>query len=170
MKEITVAQVLQNNPENYVFIDVRKKAEHFGEHIKNSTWISKKELVNNENSRDLARNLSNQKTAIVYCQTGKRGAKVCTLLEQHGIETHNLTGGIEAWKEAKQEIISTRMPIIRQVMIIAGSITLLGVILGLIINPLLSLIAGFIGLGLTISGTTGWCGMAKLLEHAPWNK
>ena len=84
-----------------------------------------------------------------------------------------LEGGIEAWKAAGLPIISDKskpIEIMRQVQIVAGSLVLLGVTLGYLVDPSLFLVSGFIGAGLTFAGTTGWCGMAKLLAFLPWNR
>jgi rhodanese-related sulfurtransferase len=58
----------------------------------------------------------------------------------------------------------------RQVQIGAGSLVLLGVLLGLLVHPGFLAIAAFAGAGLTLAGATGFCGMARLLAVAPWNR
>ena len=58
----------------------------------------------------------------------------------------------------------------RQVQIGAGSLTLLGVLLGLLASPWFYAIPAFVGAGLVTAGVTGFCGMARLLMRAPWNK
>ena len=58
----------------------------------------------------------------------------------------------------------------RQVQIVAGSLVLLGVVLGTTVSPLFLLLSGFVGAGLVFAGLSGWCGMAQLLALAPWNR
>ena len=58
----------------------------------------------------------------------------------------------------------------RQVQIAAGSLALLGVILGATVSPLFYALAGLVGAGLTFAGLTGTCGMARLLQLMPWNR
>ena len=58
----------------------------------------------------------------------------------------------------------------RQVQIGAGSLVLFGVIGGMLFTPVLYWLAAFVGAGLLTAGLTGFCGMAKLLSHMPWNK
>ena len=58
----------------------------------------------------------------------------------------------------------------RQVQIGAGSLTLLGVLLGLLASPWFYAIPAVVGAGLVTAGATGFCGMARLLMRAPWNK
>jgi hypothetical protein len=55
-------------------------------------------------------------------------------------------------------------------MIVAGSVVLLGTLLGVTLSPWLLLIPAFVGAGLTFAGATGFCGMALLLQRAPWNR
>jgi hypothetical protein len=56
------------------------------------------------------------------------------------------------------------------VQIAAGSLVLLGVVLGLLWRPEFYALSAFIGVGLLFAGITGWCGMARLLELMPWNR
>jgi hypothetical protein len=58
----------------------------------------------------------------------------------------------------------------RQVQIGAGTLVLLGVVLGFAVSPIAYGLSAFVGAGLLVAGTTGWCGMAKLLAVMPWNR
>jgi predicted branched-subunit amino acid permease len=58
----------------------------------------------------------------------------------------------------------------RQVRIGAGSLVLIGVILGFLIHPAFFGLTAFIGAGLVFAGVTDWCGMGLLLARAPWNR
>ena len=69
-----------------------------------------------------------------------------------------------------EEDRSQPIEIMRQVQIAAGSLVLLGVILGLTVAPGWFALSGFVGAGLVFAGTTGWCGMAYLLAIMPWNR
>jgi rhodanese-related sulfurtransferase len=61
-------------------------------------------------------------------------------------------------------------PLMQQVQIVAGSLVLLGVVLGYLLNPAFFLLSGFVGAGLLFAGLSGWCGMALLLAKMPWNR
>src|SRR5262249_20310665 len=63
-----------------------------------------------------------------------------------------------------------RLPVDRQVQLIAGSVVLLGVGLGVLVHPWFLGLAAFIGAGLTFAGATGTCGMALLLLRMPGNR
>jgi hypothetical protein len=58
----------------------------------------------------------------------------------------------------------------RQVQITAGTISALGAVLALALNPLFAIIPLFIGCGLLFAGLTGTCGMAMFLAKMPWNR
>ncbi|MFU2115194.1 DUF2892 domain-containing protein [[Pasteurella] aerogenes] len=58
----------------------------------------------------------------------------------------------------------------RQVQIVAGSLVLIGVLLGWTTNAAFYLLSCFVGTGLLFAGITGFCGMARLLDKMPWNK
>jgi hypothetical protein len=59
---------------------------------------------------------------------------------------------------------------VRQVQIGAGSRVLIGVVLGALVAPGFYTLSAFVGAGLLVAGTTGFCGMARLLVHMPWNR
>ena len=58
----------------------------------------------------------------------------------------------------------------RQVRITAGSIVLVGVILGFLVHPAFFGLSGFIGAGLVFAGITDTCGMGMMLSKMPWNQ
>jgi rhodanese-related sulfurtransferase len=90
-----------------------------------------------------------------------------------GAPSHIMEGGIDAWRAAG---LPTRvdaaqpLEIMRQVQIAAGSLILIGVVLGFLVAPAFFGVSAFVGAGLTMAGATGWCGMARLLRIMPWNR
>lgn len=58
----------------------------------------------------------------------------------------------------------------RQVQIAAGSLVLIGVLLGLFVASGFFVVPAFVGAGLMFAGLTGWCGVANLLRIMPWNR
>jgi rhodanese-related sulfurtransferase len=86
---------------------------------------------------------------------------------------YQLEGGLDAWRAAGLPLVENTgapLEIMRQVQITAGSLVVLGVILGLAVHPGFFGLAAFVGAGLVFAGTSGWCGMAKLLAVLPWNR
>lgn len=111
---------------------------------------------------------------IFTCRSGNRTAANCARLEA-SVEgdAYVLDGGVDAWAAAGLPVIEDRdapLEIMRQVQIAAGSLVLAGVVLGFAVSPALFGLAAFVGAGLVFAGTTGWCGMAKLLGAMPWNR
>jgi hypothetical protein len=49
-------------------------------------------------------------------------------------------------------------------------LVLTGVLLGFVAHPAFFGLSAFVGAGLTFAGATGFCGMARLLQAAPWNR
>ena len=74
--------------------------------------------------------------AIFHCRSGQRtAAHAAKLAAAAACEAYIVEGGIEAWKKAGLPVASDRsqpIEIQRQVQIAAGSLVLLGVVLGLI--------------------------------------
>jgi len=58
----------------------------------------------------------------------------------------------------------------RQVQIGAGSLGFFGTLAGIFIAPGFLIIPAFVGAGLMVAGMTGFCGLARVLIHMPWNK
>jgi rhodanese-related sulfurtransferase len=84
-----------------------------------------------------------------------------------------LEGGLDAWAAAGLPIAEDRrqpIEIMRQVQIAAGGLVLAGVALGLLVHPAFFGLSAFVGAGLAVAGFTGFCGMARLLALAPWNR
>jgi uncharacterized transporter YbjL len=58
----------------------------------------------------------------------------------------------------------------RQVRLTAGSVVLLGLLLGLVVHPAFQLLSAGIAVGLVFSAVTNTCGMAAMLGKLPWNR
>ena len=111
---------------------------------------------------------------VFMCRSGMRtGSNAGQLAGCHPGEAFLLEGGLEAWRKAGlpvEEDRSQPLELMRQVQIAAGSLVLIGVVLGLAVAPGWVALSGFVGAGLVFAGTTGWCGMARLLSVMPWNR
>ncbi len=57
----------------------------------------------------------------------------------------------------------------RQVRIVAGSLVVIGVVLGYFVHPWFVGLSAFVGAGLVFAGITDFCGMGLLLAKFPWN-
>jgi rhodanese-related sulfurtransferase len=175
MKNITVKNfkkvldVEKNNP-SIAFINVCTPVEYAEKHIEGVQSIPLDVLEENISS------LESKETIYIHCHSGRRGEKAVKKLESHGLnaEIVNVTGGLHAWEEAgfsTNSLSSSKMTVMRQVFLTAGILVLLGIVLNLITNNTNFLfISAFVGLGLSISGATGWCGLQMLLSKMPWNK
>jgi rhodanese-related sulfurtransferase len=112
---------------------------------------------------------------VFHCKSGMRTtANTAGLINAaDGAPSHIMEGGIDAWRAAG---LPTRvdaaqpLEIMRQVQIAAGSLILIGVVLGFLVAPAFFGVSAFVGAGLTMAGATGWCGMARLLRIMPWNR
>jgi len=111
---------------------------------------------------------------IFTCRSGMRTAGACDRLAARiRGDAFVLNGGLDAWAKAGLPVetdADAPMEIMRQVQIAAGSLVLIGVILGFLVTPVWFALAGFVGAGLTFAGFSGFCGMARLLMLAPWNR
>lgn len=107
----------------------------------------------------------------VICQSGTRARQAAERLAKQGIAVVCIEGGTAAWQSAGQPVVRGRATISleRQVRIVAGSLVVLGVILGAFVHPYWLALSAFVGLGLINAGVTDLCPMAGLLTRLPWN-
>lgn len=108
----------------------------------------------------------------LLCQSGGRARRAAEKFSIAGIENAVVVeGGMQAWIEAGLPV--TRgggvVSLERQVRIGAGSLVLLGVMLGWTVHPYFFGLSAFVGAGLVFAGITDFCGMGLLLAKAPWN-
>ncbi len=108
---------------------------------------------------------------VVVCRTGVRATIAAESLARTGRRARVLDGGVQAWRRARLPLREgrKRLPVDRQVQLIAGAMVLTGVGLGLAVSPWFLALAAFFGAGLTFAGATGTCGLALLLMRLPWN-
>ncbi|PKB19128.1 rhodanese-related sulfurtransferase [Novosphingobium kunmingense] len=111
---------------------------------------------------------------VFTCKSGARTQGACDRLAARVEGTaYVLSGGVDGWERAGLPVTVDRkapLEIMRQVQIAAGSLVLIGVLLGFLVAPAWFGLAGFVGAGLTFAGISGFCGMARLLMLAPWNR
>lgn len=109
----------------------------------------------------------------VVCRSGARGNMACEKLLAAGHSNIvNVEGGTLAWAEAGFPVVRGKkaMALERQVRILAGSIVLLGAVLGILVHPYLLGLSAFIGAGLVFSGLTDTCAMGMMMARMPWNQ
>ena len=89
-----------------------------------------------------------------------------------GVNVVNVEGGTQAWADAGLPVVRGKKAISleRQVRIAAGSLVLLGAVLGWLVHPGFVGLSAFVGAGLVFSGVTDTCGMGLLLARMPWNR
>jgi len=147
-------------------IDVREPAEHRARHIGQARPIPLGKID--------ASVLPQGRRIVVHCQKGGRGASACEKLTRQNpeLEIYNLAGGIEAWVSAGFPITTGEsvLPLDRQVQLTIGITLVVASALTLLVSPLFGLITGVFGLGLTLAGATGFCGLARVMACAPWNR
>lgn len=151
-----------------VLVDIREADEFVRRHVKGA--ISRPLSA----FEDAHLKLEAGADVIFTCRSGMRTAANCDRLKAvvEG-EAFILEGGLDAWAAAGLPVEEDRkapLEIMRQVQIGAGALVMLGVGLGLAVSPGFFALAAFVGAGLTFAGATGYCGMARMLALAPWNR
>lgn len=147
-------------------VDVREPDEHAREHIEGAVLMPL--------SRFDPAGLPKGGTLVFHCRSGTRSQEAAQRALASGCAgVCYLEGGISAWREAGLPIVENRrvpISIMRQVQITAGSIVVVGTLLGAFVDPWWLVLSGFVGAGLVFAGVSGTCGLALVLGKMPWNK
>ncbi len=147
-------------------IDIREPDEHHRERIVGALNIPLTRVA-----PDTARG----DPLIFHCRSGMRTGLASAQLTSaaDGRDCYILEGGIEGWRGAGFPTARTTgapIEMQRQVMIAAGALVLAGTLLSLLVAHGFIALPLFVGAGLMVAGITGFCGMARLLALAPWNR
>lgn len=109
----------------------------------------------------------------VICRSGNRAKQACEKLLAAGHQNVvNVEGGTQAWEQAGLPVVRGRktMSLERQVRIAAGTLVVIGSVLGFFVHPYWIGLAAFVGAGLVFAGVTDTCGMGMILARMPWNQ
>lgn len=151
-----------------VLIDIREPGEHARENIPGAKSVPLSQIGS------LSNGSAGSEVAIFHCEAGNRTELAKAELAGTAFnEIFVLKGGIQDWKRDGMAVnFNPKAPIsiLRQVQISAGSLVLLGALLATYANPNFIWLSAFVGAGLIFAGTTGTCGLARVLSVMPWNK
>lgn len=152
-------------------IDVRTPVEYAEVHADGARLIPLDKL--DPQAVMSGRNGSRGEPLFMICKSGGRSAKAVEKFRAAGFtNVISVEGGTAAWERAGLPVVrGTRkvMSLERQVRVAAGSLVLLGVLLGWMVHPVFYGLSALVGAGLVFAGVTDWCGMGMLLAKMPWN-
>ncbi|MBO9353490.1 DUF2892 domain-containing protein [Bordetella petrii] len=150
-----------------ILIDIRSAAEHASERIEQARHVPLDQLSRGALDAGGA-------TVIFHCLSGHRTqVNAAALCAGAGGDAYVLEGGLDAWRKAGLPTLRAagpRIDVMRQVQIAAGSLVLLGTLLGTAVSPWFHVLPGAVGAGLVLAGLSGYCGLARLLMKMPWNR
>jgi len=169
LKTITPAEAARLLRDGATLVDIREPDEQARERISGARNLPLSRLE----SAELA--MRDGEPVLFHCRSGARTqGNAARLAAKAGLrEAYAIEGGLEAWKRAGLPVVQdSRQPIelMRQVQIAAGSLVLLGVLLGAFVAPAFLALSGFVGAGLVFAGVSGTCGLARVLRLMPWNR
>lgn len=156
--------------EGATLVDVREPDEHARERIPGARNLPLSRLEEAE----LA--VQGGRPVLFHCRSGARTeGNAARLAAKCGgeVQAYLVSGGLEAWKRTGLPVAADRrqpLELMRQVQIAAGSMVLLGVLLGTLVSPGFYALSGLVGAGLVFAGATGTCGLARVLRLMPWNR
>lgn len=154
-----------------IIVDVREKEEFEAEHVPESISLplSQFDLL----APGLLKTLKGNEVSIM-CRTGNRAKMALTEFKKLDSQLNGFTcyeGGIVQWKKEGKDVNGKKsiFPLMRQVQIVASTMIFLAFLGFHFIAPGFIYLALFVGGGLALAGYTGFCPMALILQHMPWN-
>lgn len=152
-------------------LDVRTAAEFTAAHVPGARLIPLDEL---DCVSYLQERGASDKPVYVLCQSGGRASRAIEKFHRAGFKNCVLVaGGTQAWIDAGLPVdrgTTKVLPLMRQVQIVVGLISVIGSVLALAVSPWFALIPLVMGSGLLFAGISGFCGLALVLARMPWNK
>ena len=167
---ISPQQAKQMLDQGAILVDIREPDEHARERIAAAKHMPLSRLDDADFS------VHRGKPVVFHCRSGARTAgNAPRLAAKVGGEcqAYIVDGGLDAWRKAGLPVVTDRrqpLELQRQVQIGAGSLVFFGTLLGLAVSPWFYAVPLFVGAGLLTAGITGFCGMARVLVHMPWNR
>lgn len=161
-------QLLETTPDARL-IDVRTPGEFQGGHLAGSYNVPLHTL--GEHSAEIARATT---PVVLICRSGQRARNAEQQLRKAGLQrVHVLEGGVLSWKAQGGSLIRRapeKLPLERQVRLLAGLICAVGGLLSLTVAREFAWLPLVMGSGLVFAALTDWCGMALLLARLPYNQ
>lgn len=149
-------------------LDVRTGGEFDSVHIPGSYNVPLDTLA--EHARDLA---ELDHPVVLVCKSGARADQAHSKLTGAGKQRlHLLDGGLDAWLATGGDVVrgsSETWAMDRQVRLVAGSISLVGLLASIAV-PKAKWLAGGVAAGLTFSAVSNTCAMGNALGKLPYNK
>jgi rhodanese-related sulfurtransferase len=152
-------------------IDVRTPKEYQAVHA----HIARNVPLDSLKPRELVRERDGDRREPIYviCHTGTRAEMACAKFVEQGYENVvSVMGGTAAWAAGGLPVNRGKkfISVDRQMRIFAGSLVLVGALLGYLWNIGFLGLSAFIGAGLIFAGVTNYCPMLNLISRMPWNQ
>lgn len=167
LKSISPEAARQMMQQGAVLVDIRGADEYAREHIAEARHVPVEQISGQQSFGEVP-------AVIYHCRAGQRTQMNADKLAGCvSCDAYMLEGGIEAWKRAGFDVefdAGQPLELQRQVQIGAGSLVLLGVLLGYLVAPGFFVLSGLVGAGLVFAGISGFCGLARVLMLMPWNR
>lgn len=154
-------------------IDVRTPVEYRADHAEGARSVPLDALDPAKIMAERAGDSPAGEPVYLICRSGSRSGRAVERFAQAGFDNAvSVEGGTLGWERAGLPVVRGEKSISleRQVRIAAGSLVLIGTLLGFFVHPAFLGVAGFVGAGLIFSGLTDTCGMGLLLAKMPWNQ
>jgi rhodanese-related sulfurtransferase len=155
-------------PQGAVVVDVREYPEFA------AGAIAGARLAPLGKVEEIAEAWPREERLVLVCKAGARAEAARKRLARMGFaEMMVLEGGMDRWRAEGRPVVTVqRRPwsMERQVRIVAGTLVLVTLGLGLSVSKMWLIGTGLVGAGLVFAGVSDICMMASLLGQLPWNR
>lgn len=152
-----------------ILIDVREPVEYSAAHI-----VEAKNIPLGQLPSHLPIDCGGKKL-VFHCRSGGRSQQACQVFAKNHPDApvFNLDGGLLSWETNGLDVLRSGkdvLPLDRQVQLTIGLLLIAFSVLSYFISPTFIILLGLLGVGLSIAGVTGYCGLAILMAKMPWNQ
>lgn len=167
MTTITIEEYIADRNAFYL-TDVRTPSEYSEAHIQTAQLHPLDSINPNE-----VRFKAQDKKILLSCLSGARCKQAAKQFQKANVEVAELEGSLQGWEAAGEPVVRstpTGLPLVRQVHLVVSLINIATALLALLVNPAWAWVLVGTGVGLFLSGATGFCGLGLILAKMPWNK
>lgn len=178
VRNISPRELQSMDMKQVLLVDVRTPMEYSEKRLTTATALAP---VNGLDVKDVAlRNGILPDTPVfTLCASGRRATVAAAKFVEAGFaDVRVVEGGLIACQQTGFATMGQASPktgeasptLDRQVRLVAGTLSMIFLLLGYFVHGAFYLGALFVAAGQIFSGLTNWCGMAMLLMRAPWNQ
>ncbi|NNJ91929.1 MAG: rhodanese-like domain-containing protein [Gammaproteobacteria bacterium] len=159
-------------------VDVRSTKEFASEHAEGAKSVSMSELSANTLQNKFGAAIGSEEPLYLICTAGFRAQQAAEKLHDQGLNNlYVVNGGTDAWVKSDLPTMklinkswSVNLSPQAQAQVFMGILIFLFAVKGVLLDPVFTVLVGFVGLVMLISAFDQRFCLAKVFSDMPWNK